>query len=397
MKKKIIRVSTIPMSLEVLLKGQLKFLNKFYKIIAVSGEGKSLRKVENREGVDVFPITMKRSISPIKDFISLWRLYLFFKREKPIIVHSITPKAGLLSMIAAYFAKVPIRIHTFTGLIFPYKSGFLKVVLIFMDKVLCKCATKIYPEGEGVKKDLLKYNITNKHLKVLKHVCVNGVDIDHFKRSNFSIDDNLNLKNNLNISKDDIVFLFVGRLVGDKGINELVATFEKLQKQISIDNLKLEGEFENIKLLLVGSFETKLDPLKTKTIDIINLNKNIISVGYKNDVRPYYAISDIFVLPTYREGFPNGPMQAGAMELPCIVTNISGCNEIIINEENGWIIPPKDENAIFEAMEYCLLNKEKVVNGSKNSRAMITERYEQKALWKEMLDEYKFLENKYKN
>lgn len=146
---KLIRLSTVPLSLNILLKGQLSFLNNFFNIIAVSGNGPDLNVVAEREGVLVYSIEMERKISPFKDVVSLVKLYFYFRNERPFIVHSITPKAGLLSMIAAKLAGVPIRMHTFTGLIFPSKTGILQKILIAMDKLLCLCATNIYPEGEG--------------------------------------------------------------------------------------------------------------------------------------------------------------------------------------------------------------------------------------------------------
>ena len=223
--KKIIRTSTIALSLNVLLKGQLSFLKKYYNVIAVAGDDEDLRIVENREGVKTQNITMQRQIAPFKDFISLIKLYFYFKKEKPQIVHSITPKAGLLSMVAAYLAHVPIRIHTFTGLTFPTRSGEMQRLLVFMDKLLCSCATNIYPEGEGVKNDLINYNITNKPLKVLANGNINGVDFNYFDPNLFSVGDNTRLKKELNIQSSDFVFVFVGRIVGDKGMNELVAAF----------------------------------------------------------------------------------------------------------------------------------------------------------------------------
>ena len=166
LKIKIIRTSTVAISLDFLLKGQLGFLSKEYEVVAVSGKDQHLEKVAYREGVRTEPVIMQRSISPIKDLVSLWKLFWLLKKEKPQIVHSITPKAGLLSMIAAKLAGVPVRIHTFTGLIFPTRTGLLQKLLINMDKLLCYCATNIYPEGKGVRSDLIQYKITSKPLKV---------------------------------------------------------------------------------------------------------------------------------------------------------------------------------------------------------------------------------------
>ncbi|SFS53595.1 glycosyltransferase family 4 protein [Lutibacter maritimus] len=383
MKKKLIRTTTVSLSLDVLLKGQLHFLNDYYQIIAISGGDDALLKVQEREQVDVIPIEIQRAISPIKDVISLWKLYQCFKKEQPYIVHSITPKAGLLSMVAAYFAKVPIRMHTFTGLIFPNKKGWLQFVLVAMDKLLCKCATHIYPEGQGVKSDLEQYKITQKPLKVLANGNINGIDTSYFNPQLCASNQNEDLKKELGILKEDVVFIFVGRLVGDKGINELIAAFKTLQNS---------NKSQHSKLILVGPLETELDPLLPATLQEIKTNSAIISVGYQDDVRPYFAIADVLVFPSYREGFPNVVLQAGAMQLPSIVTNINGCNEIIEAGKNGWIIPVKDAAAVYKAMLYCLENPEVLKEMRNNTRKIITTKFEQKMVWNALLHEYQKLE-----
>ena len=380
---KLIRTSTVAVSLDYLLKGQLAFLKKDYEVLAVSGQDEHLEAVANREGVKTITVEMQRKISPLKDFKSLWQLYWLFKKENPQIVHSITPKAGLLSMTAAYFANVPIRIHTFTGLVFPTRTGVMQLLLIAMDKLLCKFATNIYPEGKGVKNDLINYNITNKPLKVLANGNVNGINTSYFNPNQFSVYEKSILKKELNIQENDFVFIFVGRLVGDKGVNELIEAFKQLSKQ-----------FSTSKLLLVGPFEEKLDPLGSETLNEISQNNNIISVGFQKDVRPYFAISNALVFPSYREGFPNVVLQSGAMGLPSIVSDINGCNEIIKDEENGLIISVKDSEAIYKAMKRLLENSVLKNKLQQNARNMITELYEQKIVWEALLKEYKSLEKK---
>lgn len=381
MKKKIIRTSTVALSLNYLLKGQLAFLNDHYEVVAVSGADCDLSEVALREEVTTHPIQMQRNISPFKDLKSLWQLYWLFKKEKPLIVHSITPKAGLLTMMAGYFAGVPVRIHTFTGLIFPTKSGFLQQLLIFMDQVLCFCATNIYPEGQGVKNDLVRYKITTKKLQVLANGNVNGIDTNYFDTVLFSNVEKQLLKTTLGIAPEDFVFVFVGRLVGDKGINELIVAFKKLSAIQA-----------TIKLVLVGPFEADLDPLAIETLKEIEINKNIVSVGFQKDIRPYLSISDCLVFPSYREGFPNVVLQAGAMGLPSIVTNINGCNEIIIEGQNGIIIHVKNSDVLYEAMKKMAEDIRFRTQLQQNSRPMIVSRYEQHVVWDAILEEYKKLE-----
>lgn len=382
-KLKIIRTATIPSSLNILLKGQLSYLNQFYEVTAISGAGSDLDVVRNRESIRVIPVEMERRISVLKDLSALFKLYKIFKNENPEIVHSITPKAGLLSMLAAKFAKVPIRIHTFTGLIFPSKKGLMKWILILMDKLLCLSATNVYPEGEGVKKEMQKFFITDKPLKVIANGNVNGIDTAFFNSIYYSVEDKQRLKEILNINEKDFVFIFIGRLVKDKGINELITVFKSLKS-------------DKCKLLLVGKFEKNLDPLLPEIERLIKVDPNIIAIGYKDDVRPYLAISDCLVFPSYREGFPNVVMQAGAMGLPSIVTNISGCNEIIIEGENGVVIAPKDKGALLNAMQLFLSNPQEVKRMAANARPLIVNRYEQITLWKALLDEYKKLEEEIK-
>ena len=378
--KKLIRTATVAISLDVLLKGQLRFLNNYFDVVAVSGQDEHLQEVQNREQVKTIAVHFERNISVFKDLVSLFKLYQVLKKEKPFIIHSITPKAGLLSMVAGYFANVPIRMHTFTGLIFPTKKGVLQRVLIAMDQLLCRFATHVYPGGAGVKNDLIRYNITKKPLKLIAEGNTNGIDCAHFDTKNFSKNDCQVLKKQLNISDEDFVFIYVGRLVTDKGINEAIAAF-----------VRFAAATENVKLLLVGPLEQHLDPIKALTLHHINNNRKIIAVGYQNDVRPYFAISDCLLFPSYREGFPNVVLQAGAMNLPSIVTNINGCNEIIIHNKNGLIIEVKNENAIFDAMRAIIADQKSTVKMAKNAREIIVTNYEQQLVWQATLDEYEHI------
>lgn len=386
MSKKIIRISTVALSLDFLLKGQLAFLSQHFEVVAVSGDDEHLRIVAQREGVRTVAIKMQRNISPLKDLISLVQLYFLFKKEKPEIVHSITPKAGLLSMLAAKLAGVPVRIHTFTGLIFPSKTGLLQRILIFMDRLLCACATHIYPEGQGVKKDLIQYKITSKPLNIIANGNVNGIDTTHFSKEQISFQEQQTLKNDLGIKENDFVFIFVGRLVGDKGINELVTAFSKL----STNNQ--QPTTVNLKLLLVGPLEPELDPLQPNTLKEIESNPNIITVGFQTDVRLYYSIADCLVFPSYREGFPNVVLQAGAMGLPSIVTDINGSNEIIVEGQNGIIVPSKNIVALQKAMLKVKTEEDFYNELQQNSRKMIVAKYEQKVVWQAILEEYRKLE-----
>lgn len=372
--KKLIRTSTVPMSLDTFCRGQLKMLSEHYEVVAVSSPDVELKTIEEREGVRTIAVAMERHISLLKDVKSLLQMIRVFKKEKPDIVHSITPKAGLVSMLAAWICRVPVRMHTYTGLVFPTTTGMKQKVLIAMDRLLCACATYINPEGQGVANDLRRFSITKKPLHIIGNGNVRGIDADYWKNDGYDRND---LRNNLQIEKDDFVFVFVGRLVGDKGINELVAAFKQLM-----------AEHSKVKLLLIGPYENQLDPLRPETEKEIETNQSIITTGNQEDVRPYYVAADAFVFPSYREGFPNTVIEAGALGLPSIVTDINGANEIIIPPQNGVIVPSKSVEALYQAMSYFLESPEELRRMANNARRMVVDRYNQQFIWGELLKVY---------
>ena len=418
-------------------------LMKKYEVVIVSSPGPEMDEVREKYGVKTIAVPMERHISLRHDLVSLWRMIQVFRKEKPDMVHSMTPKAGLMCMMAAWLTRVPVRIHTFTGLVFPTSTGLKRRILMATDAITCWCATHVIPEGEGVKADLRNHRITHKPLKVLGYGNVMGVDMKRFdpKRFNDNVNPNDNKPNdrsalplctfrskNVNLLREErgvteelrtlnsptdstlytlhstlktFRFLFVGRIVRDKGINELMAAFQRLNKK-----------YPETELVLVGAYEDSLDPVSDETRRIIMENPAIHHVGVKigDDLVAQYAAADCFVFPSYREGFPNTVLEAGAMGLPCIVTDINGSREIVCDnftndndndnenyseseniqgdsqlrlaltltlKKNGIIIPPKDEEALYEAMERMVTDEEMRERMAANARPLIAERFEQ--------------------
>ena len=377
--KKLIRITTVPVSLLILLRSQLCFIANYYEVVAVSSGGPALKQVAKETGVRTVEIEMTRKITPFKDFKALWMLYLMIKREKPHLVHTHTPKAGLLGMIASKLAGVPVRLHTVAGMPLLEKKGVIRKILDVVEKLTYSCATKVYPNSALMKQIIIKNRYCSPDkLKVIGNGSSNGIDTKFFDPDNIDLLKlTFSLRESLNINSHDIVYCFVGRIVADKGINELVEAFDA----IAHHNKK-------VKLLLLGNFETQLDPLKPKTEELINNHPDIIWVDFQMDVRPYFAVSDIFVFPSYREGFPNVVMQSGAMGLPCIVTDINGCNEIIIHGQNGIVVPPKDALKLQDAMEQLVNDDTLRLELASRSRALILSRYDQQFVWDELLKEY---------
>lgn len=310
-----------------------------HDIVAVSSPGSDLSELSQREGVRTVAVAMKRRMAPLSDLKSLWRLYRLFRSERPQIVHSITPKAGLLSMMAGRLAGVPVRVHQFTGLVFPTQKGFKRQLLRCTDALTCRCATHVLAEGQGVKNDLLGNRVTQKPVTILANGSLNGVDTDYYRSGIVDV-----LRKAVRLKNPGVLtFLFVGRMVGDKGVNELVEAFTRVNA-INHDT----------RLVLAGEKEEALDPLKAETWNVIASHPAIEYVGFLTDVRPWMEAADVLVLPSYREGFPNVVLEAAAMGKPAIVTDINGANEIVVDGSTGWVVQPQSATALEQAMLQAL-------------------------------------------
>ena len=298
------------------------------------------------------------------------------------MVHTHTPKAGIVGMLAAKLAGVPLRLHTVAGMPLMETIGAKRQILQHVEKLTYSSATHIYPNSKGLEQFILQEGFTTQEkIKVLGQGSSNGIDTQYFDPSLYTLEDKTHLRQELGIAQEDLVYVFVGRIVADKGINELVEAF-----------LELYHTRPNIFLLLVGPFEMQLDPIKESLVKEIGTHPKIASVGYIPEVRPYFAISDVLCFPSYREGFPNVVMQAGAMNLPSIVSDINGCNEIIKHGVNGLIIPAKSKESLRDAMQELLLNHTLRQAMTKTARAVITSNYERSFFWSCLLEEYQTLE-----
>lgn len=384
-KPKLIRITTVPVSLIKLISGQMKFMSEnLFEVYMISSHLTNKAILESKENASYIEVNMTRTISPIKDIWALLNMIFVLKKLKPTIVHTHTPKAGLIGMLAARIAGVPLRLHTVAGLPLMEAVGIKRRVLNFVEGITYRCATMIYPNSKGLYDFIIQQRFTSpEKLKIIGNGSSNGIDTAYFNINSISNAKILELKALHDIREDDFVFIFVGRIVGDKGVNELISAFNDITENSHIDR--------RIKLLLVGPFESNLGPLDKVSIDIISKNKCIIHYDWQDDVRPFFAISNVLVFPSYREGFPNVVMQAGAMGLPSIVSDINGCNEIIIPHKNGLIVPPKSVKQLKIAMLQISENQGDYVFMKENARQLIVSRYEQQVIWKNLLDEYKRL------
>ena len=377
--KKLIRITTVPISLEKLLENQARFFKTHYAVTLVSAQKDELEALAKDQGVAFFPLQITRKITPLQDLRCLLQLVRFLQKEKPHIVHSHTPKAGIIGMLAAFIARVPVRMHTVAGLPLMEAKGMKKRILYAVERLTYRCATHVYPNSKGLMDFTQKKHLAEKTpLQIIGKGSSNGIDTGHFNANSISDQELIKCQKKWTIAQDDFVFLFIGRLVGNKGINELVVAFEQLSSKLP-----------KVKLLLVGPQEPTLDPLAKSTMNAIDQNPRIISTGYQQDVRPFLKSAQVFVFPSYREGFPNVVLQAGAMGVPCIVSDINGCNEIIEDEVNGFLVPPKQIQPLVEKMQFLYKDLEKRTIFIERTQTLIVTNFERAQYWELLLAEYK--------
>lgn len=372
-KIKLVRLTTHSQTLG-LLKGQIGFIGKEMDVILVAKDTGNLRQLAASEGVQYRDIDMHREINIVADLKSLVALIKLFRHERPDIVHANTPKGALLGLLAAWICRVPKRIYNVNGLRFETATGNLRRFLVAMEKIACICATKVIPQSNGVA-DVVRQNcITSKPLNVILNGSGNGVDINYF---NPELTDVKTKAQEIQGGFEAVNYVFVGRLVGDKGVNELVEAF-----------CRLNAEYPDTKLHLVGGREETLDALRPETIEKIETNSAIIEHGRQSDVRPFLRASDVFVLPSYREGFPNVVLEAMAMSKPCIATDVNGAMDAIEHGKTGFIIPKRDVDILYYTMATLYSDSTLRVSMGEAARLRVSALFNCQDVWRATLDMY---------
>ncbi|WP_425639199.1 glycosyltransferase family 4 protein [Algoriphagus yeomjeoni] len=378
---KLIRITTVPISLKLLLAGQMKFMREQgWDVLMVSADGRELPKVVKEEGVrhEVIPFT--RKITPLQDLKCLWQLYQLIKKEQPDIVHTHTPKAGLLGMIAAKLAGVKVRIHTLAGIPFMAAEGGKKNLLEKMEKITYSYGTEVWPNSNGLKNFVLENDLCpSEKLTVIGRGSSNGVDLEKFNRGVLKENHLVAATMRILPGEDDFIILSVGRLVKDKGIQELVDAFL---------SSKIVGKS---KLVLLGSFEQDLNPLSPETIKIITDHPRIVQIDWSDHVAHYLALADVLVHPSHREGFPNVLLEAGAMQLPVICSDIIGNTDLITQQKTGLIFPVKDVAILKEAMEFAFVKRDKMTQMAMTLYNEVVSNYNRPQIHQEIFERYQTL------
>ena len=378
-KSKVCHIVSVDMTIKFLLLNQLKFLqSKDYKVSAICSYGKWIKDIE-QEGIKVKIINFKRKISPFSDLICLFQLFFYFKKEKFTLVHTHTPKPGLLGQLAAKFASVPIIINTIHGFYFNENTSFLKrKFFIFIEKTAAKYSDFIFSQNKEDIKTAIKEKICPSHkIKFLG----NSVDLQKFNSDRFSEEFIIQKKKELKIQSQKNIIGIVGRLVKEKGYLEL---FQALK-------IVLE-KFPNSLLLVIGPIEKeKKDRFEPGIIKNFGIEKNVLFLGEREDVDEIYPLMDIFVLPSYREGFPHSIIEASAMRRPVVATDVRGCREAVEDGKTGILVPVRNPEKLAQAIIYLLNNPEIAQKMGENGRRKAEREFDEKIIFGRIKTEYQQL------
>jgi len=348
-KPTLLRMTTVPMSLRYLLTGQMAFMkDKGFNVHMASASGNHLKEALENEKVTHHVLPFKRDISIINDIKALFKTIHLLRKIKPTIVHTHTPKAALIGMLAAKITGVPLRIHTVAGMPLESMTGLKKKIVLNTEKLTYLAATHIWPNSPSLQDYIIKNQYTtNEKLSVIGKGSSNGIDLEDYKFSTLQKSILEEIKRKIDFSEGKKYMLFVGRLVSQKGIVELIDAFKQINHS-----------FPSWRLVLVGPFENDRDPVPESTKIEIEKNQNIISVGFSDKVKYYLSLAELVVFPSHREGFPNVPIQAGAMLCPVIASNIMGNVDIIKDNKTGILFKSKNVEDLKDKITFAINNPE---------------------------------------
>lgn len=384
---KLIRITTTAEMHTNQLSGQVDFMRQNgFDVLLISSAEETEPRLLQLQPCRHIVVPMTRRITPFADLAALGKLIRIINKEKPDIVHTESPKAGLLGMLAAKLCGIKIRIHTVAGLPLMVEKGMKRKVLDEVEKLTYAAATNVWPNGPSLRDYILEMKYTRKSkLHIIGKGSSNGIDLQKFNPSalNFEIMDEV--KKSIQYDPSLTYLLFVGRMVYDKGVVELINVFKRLQK-----------DHPNLRLLLIGYHERSLDPLPAESEYEIDNNKAIFHINWSDKIEYYMQLSNFFVFGTHREGFPNVLVEAGAMKLPIICSRIVGNIDMVEDNVTGILFESNNEDSFYKAIQKALSNPEQSKKMATRLYANITSSFDRKIYWQTMLAEYKRLVDKVK-
>ncbi|MET0393138.1 MAG: glycosyltransferase family 4 protein [Chitinophagaceae bacterium] len=379
---KLIRVTTVPLSLKYLVPGQARYMQENgFEVIVISSYGPEREEIMRNEGCRHQIIPMTRKITPLADLRSLWKLYRFFRKEKPDIVHSHTPKAGLIAMLAARLAGVKVRIHTIAGLRFMTTTGNFRKMLVAMEKLTAQSATHVWPNSPSLLSYINQVKLVKpRKLGLIGSGSSNGINLDRYNVEVLRQDKLNEAKQKIRYDASNTYFLAVGRIVHDKGIDELLKAF-----------VQVHAASDRTRLVLLGAFEDEMDPVSDESRQLLKTHPAIIHVGWSEEVEYYMHLSFALVHASYREGFPNVLLQAGAMDCPVICSRIEGNVDLVEHEKTGLLFEVRNEKELQARMEFALAHPAVMKKYAENLRKKVENLFDQRVIWQHLHKRYREL------
>ena len=375
---KLAYVTTHAISAENLMHGQLTFLReRGFDITVIAAPSESLDIVREREQVATISIPIEREISPVADARTLAKLCDLFRKLRPDIVNAGTPKAGLLGMIAAKLTGVPVRLYTLRGLRLETTSGFKERLLTTTERIAANCAHQVICVGDSLRQEFVRRRLVEADKTiVLRHGSSNGVKAERFQYSAEQFAQIEQLRNSLGIPADAPVIGFVGRLTRDKGIVDLHEAFTRLL-----------NEFPELRLVLIG-WPEEGDPVPANVWQSLQQHSQIIRTGAIKDPALHYGLFDVFVFPSYREGFPNVPMEAAAAGGPVVGSPATGTLDAVVDGVTGTLVPLQDSASLAAATANYLRNPLlRHRHGEAGRRRALTD-FRREDIWQSLADLY---------
>ena len=374
----ILHITTVADSF-VFMRGQLGYMKaQGFDIIGVTSPGPRVEMVRKREGIEIYPVEMPRRITPLEDLRALWELVAVIQEIKPDIVHGHTPKGGLLAMIAATIARVPHRVYHMRGLPMETARGSKRALLATTERISCGLAREVITVGRTMRETAIAEGLCPpEKIRYLGAGSSNGVDArERFNPERVGRGGRGEVRLRYGIPNDAVVLGFVGRLVVDKGIVEFLKAFEALEEQ-----------YPALHLLLLGPFEER-DALSSDVRARLEKHPRIHLPGFVEDTATYYSAMDLFCLPTHREGFPNSPLEAAAMGLPVVVSDIGPCREVIVEGETGLLFPVGNAQRLKEVLEIYLKDEALRQSHGEAGRARVLARFQPEQIWEGIAEVY---------
>ena len=362
-----------------LMRGQLRYLqHNGFDVTLVCSPGKWLDAVGRMEGVQIIELPMAREIAPLRDLMSLWRLCQMIRALRPDVTNVGTPKAGLLAGFAAWVNRVPCRVYTLRGLRFETMNGLGRRLLVLTERLACHFAHRVICVSPSLREKAIAFGITDRERTVVfGSGSSNGVDASRFAPTPERVRQATELRCELGIPPHAPVLGFVGRLTRDKGISELVEAF-----------LRLGHEFPDLRLLLLGLCEEE-DLLDVKTRRCLKSHPSVILAGEVADTAPYYALMDVLVLPSHREGFPNVVLEAYAAGKPVVAARATGTVDAVVDGETGLLFPVGDAAALLNALQTLLSDKASARKFGCAGQELIKREFRQEMIWEALNEEYR--------